>query len=270
MPKLRVNGIEMFYLEMGPPDAEPLVMIMGWGGDHTAWAFQFPVFSQTYRVIAFDNRGAGQTESPDAPYSVRGMADDTVGLLDALKVDRAHICGLSMGGLIAQELALAYPDRVRTLQLHVTLGRLDGWLRFRGESMAWMRALDQREPFTKMLLSWVLSPATFERKPELVQVLIARALDNPYPTTRVGFERQAQAMEGITTLARLSQLRMPTLITFGADDIMVPTRFGRELAAHIPHAEVVEIPDAGHLHMIEQPEAFNEAVLGFLAKHRGS
>ena len=270
MPKLRVNGIEMFYLEMGPPDAEPLVLIMGWGGDHTAWAFQLPAFSQTYRVIAFDNRGAGQTEAPDAPYSIRGMADDTIGLLDALKVDRAHICGLSMGGLIAQELAFAYPDRVRTLQLHVTLGRLDAWLRFRGESMAWMRALDQREPFTKMLLSWVLSPSTFDRTPELVQLLIARALDNPYPTTRVGFERQAQAMEGIDTLGRLAQVRMPTLITFGADDIMVPTRFGRELAAHIPHAEVVEIANAGHLHMIEQPEAFNEAVLGFLAKHRGN
>jgi len=270
MPKLRVNGIEMFYLEMGPPDAEPLVLIMGWGGDHTAWAFQIPAFSQTYRVIAFDNRGAGQTEAPDIPYSIRGMADDTIALLDALKVDRAHICGLSMGGLIAQELLFAYPDRVRTLQLHVTLGRLDAWLRFRGESMAWMRSLDQREPFTKMLLSWVLSPHTFEHNPALVQMLIARALDNPYPTTQVGFTRQAQAMEGLSTLDRLAQVRVPTLITVGADDLMVPPRFGRELAARIPHAELVEIASAGHLHMIEQPAAFNEAVLGFLAKHRGS
>lgn len=269
MPTARVNDIDIFYQVVGPAGAEPLVLIMGWGGDHTAWAFQVPALSQHHRVVLFDNRGAGQTSQPDIPYTIPAMASDTLGLLDALGIGSAHICGLSMGGIIAQEIALSHPARVRTLQLHCTLGRLDAWLGFRGEGMRWIRSLDDREGFARMLLPWVLSPKTFNDRSELVEVLLARALDNPYPTSLVGLTRQAQAMEGYSTLDRLGTIRVPTLITAGADDIMVPLAFSRELHALIPGAELVTIPDAGHLHMIEQPERFNATVLDFLARHRG-
>jgi len=115
MPKVWVNGIDSNYVEAGSGD--PLLMIMGFGGDHLAWAFQVPVFSAKYRVITFDNRGAGQSSVPDVAYSTRMMADDAVGLLDVLGVERAHVRGASMGGLIAQEVALNHPRRVRSLQL---------------------------------------------------------------------------------------------------------------------------------------------------------
>src|SRR4051812_47983448 len=99
MPKVRVNDIEMYYVEAGAGD--PLVLVMGFGGDHLAWGFQMPAFAARHRVIAFDNRGAGQTDTPDAPYTIRMMADDTVGLMDRLGIDRAHVLGVSMGGMIA-------------------------------------------------------------------------------------------------------------------------------------------------------------------------
>ena len=126
MPKVKVNGIELNYVESGSGD--PLLLIMGFGGDHLAWVFQVPAFSGKYRVISFDNRGAGQSSVPDAPYSTRMMADDAVGLLDALGVERAHVLGVSMGGMIAQEVALNHPRRVRSLQLHCTYARPDRYM----------------------------------------------------------------------------------------------------------------------------------------------
>src|SRR4029434_10952353 len=107
MPKVKVNGVELHYVESGSGD--PLLMIMGFGGDHQAWAFQVPALAEGYRVITFDNRGAGQSEGPDVAYSTAMMADDAVGLLDVLRIERAHVLGVSMGGMIAQELALNHP-----------------------------------------------------------------------------------------------------------------------------------------------------------------
>jgi len=116
----------MFYVDAGA--GEPLVLVMGFGGDHLAWGLQLPAFAARFRVIAFDNRGVGQTDAPDIPYSIAMMADDTVGLIDALGIDRAHVCGVSMGGMIAQEIALRHPARVRTLALHATLARPDAYM----------------------------------------------------------------------------------------------------------------------------------------------
>jgi pimeloyl-ACP methyl ester carboxylesterase len=267
VPKVRVGDIEMFYQQMGPADGEALILIMGWGGDHTAWAFQVPAFASRYRVVLFDNRGAGQTDQPDIPYTIPGMAADTVALLDALGIGRAHVHGMSMGGMIAQEVALGHAERVLTLGLHCTLPHTDPFLTFRGDGMLRVRAHEDREAFGRMMLAWVLSPRTVVEKPALVDLLVQRTVENPYPTSLVGLARQAEAIRRWSSLDGLSGIRVPTLITTGADDIMVPPDRSRALAARLPHAELVVIPDAGHLHPVEQPEAFNQAVLAFLAKH---
>src|SRR5438093_1193668 len=121
MPRVRVGDIEMYYQDVG--EGDPLLLIMGFGGDHLAWAFQMADFSKRHRVIAFDNRGVGQTDAPDHAYTTRMMAGDALGLMNALGIDRAHVLGVSMGGMIAQELALASPERVRSLHLACTFGR---------------------------------------------------------------------------------------------------------------------------------------------------
>ena len=118
MPTVRVGDINIYYEDHGK--GEPLLLIEGWGTDLTCWQLQIPEFSTKYRVIAFDNRGTGRTDAPDQPYSFRLMADDAVGLLDALGIGKAHILGVSMGGCIAQEIAIEHPERTRSLILAAT------------------------------------------------------------------------------------------------------------------------------------------------------
>ncbi len=269
MPKVAVNGLSLFYQETGSASAEPLVLIMGWGGDHTVWALQAPAFAAEHRVVSFDNRGAGQSDAPDIPYTITGMARDTLALLDQLGIRQAHICGVSMGGMIAQEIALAHPERVLTLQLHCTLARVDAYGRFLMEVFLKVKARGDVEEFAHFSLPWLLSRKTMAENPEFVRFWIERAIGYPYPTGLVGLTRQAQAVAGHDTLDRLAGLRMPTLITTGADDILVPPACSQELHARIPGSELVVIPDAGHVHFIERFEKFNESCLEFLRKHRG-
>ena len=269
MPRAAVNGIGLFYQDLGAPEGEPVVLIMGWGGDHTAWAFQMPALAGSYRVIAPDNRGAGQSDQPDVPYSIAGMADDVAALLDGLKVTRAHVCGASMGGMIAQELALRHPDRVRTLQLHCTLARPDPYGSHLVESLLRVRAREDREEWARAMLPWIICRKTVRERPEFVELMLQRALDNPYPTSLTGLRRQAEAIGAHDTLDRLGAIRVPTLVSVGTEDILVPPAFSRELHARIPGATFMPIPDAGHVHFLEQPQAFNDAMLGFLAKHAG-
>ena len=220
-----------------------------------------------FRCISPDNRGAGRSDQPDAPYTIRMMADDTVGLLDALGIDRAHVAGLSMGGMIAQEMAITSPGRVRTLQLHATLARVDPFLRAVGQSLLHARAALGREEYVRLLLTWVLSPRTYAEHADNVEMMVRIMVDHPYPASLAGLTRQAEACWAHDTLERLDQIRCPTLITAGADDIFVPPRFSQELHARIPGAELSVIEGGGHGYLWEQAPAFNDACLQFLRKH---
>jgi pimeloyl-ACP methyl ester carboxylesterase len=266
MPKAHVNGIDLHYVELGTPDAEPLLMIMGWGGDHTAWAFQLPAFSQRYRVVALDNRGAGQSDAPDAPYTIVGMADDAMGLLDALGIRRAHVCGASMGGMIAQEIALRHPARVRTLQLHATLARPDAYMHALSGAWGEVRPRVEREEWLRMLTLWLFAPVTFADRPELVELLVQNALANPYPQSLTGFLRQGEAVRAHDTLEQLDRIRCPTLVSVAEHDILVPPRFSQVIAQRVPGAEMKTVADAGHAYIWERPEAFNAMCLEFLAR----
>jgi pimeloyl-ACP methyl ester carboxylesterase len=197
------------------------------------------------------------------------MAEDVAGLLEALGVARAHVCGASMGGMIAQELALRHPERVRTLQLHCTLGRIDPYGTLLVENLLRVRAREDREEWARAMLPWVICRKTARERPEFVQLMLQRALDNPYPTSYTGLRRQAEAIGAHDTLERLPAIRVPTLVTLGAEDILVPPAFSREVHARIPGAELSVIPDAGHILFLEQPDAFNSAMLAFLQKHAG-
>ena len=264
MPKVTVGDISMYYVEAGA--GEPLVLVMGLGADHLAWGFQFQVFAERYRVIAFDNRGAGQSDVPERPYTTRMMADDTVGLMDALGVDRAHVLGVSMGGMIAQEIALDHPERVRSLQLHCTLGRPDGYLQAQLETGRVQRRKLTHEEAMRAGYLWLFAPATYNERPEFVEMILQNALANPYPMSLTGFERQCDAVETHDALDRVATIRCPTLISVAEADILVPPRFSRALADRIPGAEFRLIEGAGHGYFWERPEQFNQMCLDFLAR----
>lgn len=269
MPSVTVNGVRLFYEEAGAPDAPPLVLIMGWGGDHTAWALQVPAFAAEHRVIALDNRGAGQSAVPDGPYSIPAMAEDVVGLMDALGIARAHVVGASMGGMIAQELVLRHPGRVRTLQLHCTAPIIDAYGLFLIDTLLAVKARGDREENVRAVMPWILCRKTMTDRPDFIRFWIDRALTYPYPIGFEGLSLQADAIRAHDTLGRLGEISVPTLITTGTEDILVPPSSSRELHARIPGSELHAIEDAGHLHFIEQAEAFNEACVRFLQKHRG-
>jgi 3-oxoadipate enol-lactonase len=264
MPRVRVGDIEMYYVEAGA--GEPLLLIMGFGGDHTAWAFQMAALAARYRVIAFDNRGVGQTDAPDHPYTTRLMARDALGLMDALDVERAHVIGISMGGMIAQELALECPARVRSLHLGCTLARPDTYLLALNRAWREMRIAMGREATLRTLALWLFAPTTFAERPELLETLLQTSLANPYPQTLTGFLRQGEAVAAHDTLERLSTIRCPTLVSVAEDDILVPPRFSRAIASRIAGAELAVIPAAGHGYFLEQPETFNQLALDFVGR----
>jgi pimeloyl-ACP methyl ester carboxylesterase len=265
MPKVRVGDLSMYYVEAG--QGEPLVLIMGLGADHLAWGFQFPAFAERYRVIAFDNRGAGQTDAPDQPYTTRLMAEDTVGLMDRLGIDRAHVLGVSMGGMIAQEIALNHPERVRSLQLHCTLGRPDRYLRAQVDVGRIQRRTLPREEAMRAGYLWLFAPATYDERPEFVETILQNALANPYPMSLTGFEHQCDAVQAHDTLDRVGAIRHPTLISVADQDILVPPRFSRALAERMSGAKFLLIEGAGHGYFWERPDVFNQMALDFLAAH---
>jgi pimeloyl-ACP methyl ester carboxylesterase len=264
MPTVRVRDIQMFYQDVG--EGDPVLLIMGFGGDHLAWAMQMADFAGRHRVIAFDNRGVGQSDAPDAPYTTRMMADDALGLMDALGVDSAHVLGVSMGGMIAQELVLARPDRVRSLHLACTFGRPDPYMLALNSAWREMRIGLGRESTLRTLGLWLFSPTTYAERPELIEALLQNSLANPYPQSLIGFLRQGEAVAAHDALERLGAIRCPTLVSVAEDDILVPPRFAREIVARIPGAELRTIPAAGHGYFLERPDLFNELSLEFIAR----
>jgi pimeloyl-ACP methyl ester carboxylesterase len=265
MPRVRVGDLEMFYVDIGA--GAPVVLVMGFGGDHLAWGLQTPAFADRHRVIAFDNRGVGQTDTPDVPYTTAMMADDTVGLLDALGIERAHVCGVSMGGMIAQEIALRHPARVATLQLHATLGRPDAYMHALTAAWRKLRPAAGREDWIRAMALWLFAPRTYETRPDFIELVVHNALMNPYPQSLTGFFRQGDAVLAHDTLDRLAHIRCPTLVSVAEHDILVPPRFSHELARRVAGAELQTVAEAGHAYMWERPDAFNAMCLDFIARH---
>jgi 3-oxoadipate enol-lactonase len=171
-----------------------------------------------------------------------------------------------MGGMIAQELALERPERVRSLHLGCTLARPDAYMLALTAAWREMRIGLGREATLRTLGLWLFAPATYAERPDLVETLLQNALANPYPQSLTGFLRQGEAVVAHDARDRLPAIRCPTLVSVAADDILVPSRFSREIVARIPGAELRVVPDAGHCYFLERADAFNELSLDFLAR----
>lgn len=270
MPFTSVEGLRMYYELHGDAPGPPLVLVMGLGGDLTAWGLQLAAFAPAHRCLVFDNRGAGRTDAPDAPYTIPGMAADLLRLLDALGVPRAHLLGVSMGGAIVQEAALAAPQRVASLQLHGTWAGPDPYFRALVEALALLRQRLSREEFVAATLPWLFGPETYAERPGLIEAVRERTLSHPHPQPLHGYLRQAQAAHAHDARARLPDLRCPTLVTVGADDIVTPPRLARELIGLVPGARLEVVPGGGHGYFWEVPQAFNAACLDFLAGQKSA
>lgn len=262
MPHADVNGQRLYYEIHG--DGEPLLCVHGLSVDTLGWTLQLPVWSQQFRTIVFDNRDVGQSSRASGDYEVTDMAADTLALADALGLGDFHLLGFSMGGAIAQEVALAAPRRVRTLTLCVTFPGGGAWARAQGRQWA-ERALGMsREERVDELLLLTLSEQTYENA-EGLAFLRQLLLNNPHPQDADAFVRQLLATSRHETRDRLAQLTMPVHVVGAEHDALLPVWKSRELAALIPGARLTVLEGAAHGANIDGAELFNAVVLDFLA-----
>lgn len=266
MPRVKVRDINMYYEVHGPTDGEPLVLIAGMGSDLTSWAFQVHDFSKHYKTILFDNRGAGRTDAPDVPYSIRMMADDTAELLTALDIPTAHIVGVSMGGYISLELAINYPQKVKSLSLLTAAADQTPVGRYFTETRVKL-AQEGANPETLAMYSllWVYTDKFFE-DPKRVQAAIHARLKSPFKQPLYALTRQVEACAQHRTKERLNLITAPTLVLVGKEDILLPVKVSQVIAEGIPNATLVILEGGGHGFCTEIPHKVNHAVLTFLTK----
>lgn len=218
MPHADVNGQSLYHEVHGK--GEPLLCVMGLGADALGLALQVPEWSKHFRTVVFDNRDVGRSSYADGDYEMADMARDTLRLADHLGIDAFHLVGVSMGGAVAQELALGWPDRVRTLTLCVTWGGSGEW--GREFSRLWSRDVERTpyEEHVDNLLRLTLSEDFYEQE-ERVKYIRQMALENPHPQRVEGFRRQLQSMGRHEARQRLPGLWMPVHVIGGEHDILV-------------------------------------------------
>jgi pimeloyl-ACP methyl ester carboxylesterase len=262
MPICRLPDAELHYVEKG--QGQPLLFLSGLAGDHLYWLGQLRAFSRQFRCIAVDFRDVGQSSRAAGPYSIQTLAGDVVDFLRALQLPPVHVVGLSMGGMVAQELALAVPDRVKSLALVNTVGRADDWFQAIIAAFEWIRLqVPDTASFFEAVLPWWVGHSFFTDSGR-ISWLRWLLRQNPVDQSAEAFQRQVAAIRGHDTLARLDGIRCPTLILSGNDDVVAPGRYSRELAAHLPHAGQHNIPGVGHAFPIEDAGQFNARLKEFL------
>jgi 3-oxoadipate enol-lactonase len=263
MPKAEINGITLDYVVEG--EGEPLIMIIGLGSDQSNWRLQTALFKKYYRTITFDNRGAGKSDKPTGPYTINMMADDTVGLMDHLGIEKAHIIGVSMGGMIAQELAINHPERVDKLVLGCTFARRNGTSGFSSEVSKALEAYDGSSHDLSSLrkLVNVIIDLTFNKRsyrvlalPLMKVAIRSSALD--------GFVEQLEAVLAHDAADRLGRIKVPTLVIAGTEDRVIKPVSSEVIASLVPMAKLVKVEGGSHGFSGEMSSEFNREVLDFL------
>lgn len=261
-----INGININYRSQG--DGEPLLMISGFGSAQGSWWPQTRIFKKYYRVITFDNRGIGKSDKPAGPYSTKMMAKDAIGLMDHLGIQRAHVLGASMGGMIAQELAINYPERVSKLVLACTFAARD---ETSGPTAKGAKAKeDYSKPSTNRtrmikhsdnLSHLVFNRLSFKIFVTPMMMLMSRLAGS---SAEIGLSGQLDAILAHNTIDRLILIQASTLVITGTQDRLIKPASSEVLARLIPKAKLVKIEGGSHAFSIEMRSQFNKEVLNFL------
>ena len=259
--KLTTNGIEMHLVDTGA--GRPLVFLHGLGWDHTLWQSATTRFARSYRVIAGDTRGHGQTDKPAGPYTIATFAEDWHGALAALGVRQACLIGFSQGGMIAQLLALRHPEDVAALCLVSTSCRVDAGVRAKLEERITIARSEGAEAAARAAAASVFSRGYASTHSEAIDRFVAwrAAMDQEplFEATRAG--------AGFDVSRDLARVTVPTVVVYGSEDALTPPAVVKQVAAAVPGSDLVEVPGAGHMIPVEQPERFESIVAAFLDKH---
>jgi 3-oxoadipate enol-lactonase len=264
MPVVKANKIRMYY-DIHGVGPEPVLFISGLGADHRVWDALVPEFAERYRCLRFDNRGVGRTDKPKGRYSTGLLARDVSALLAAIHIPRAHVIGISMGGAIAQELAINHPENVGSLILISTWAKADTFRRELGECRLRAAKTCGRNAFWREHLLWCFTHGFYEQqrgKVDAARVFLAKTAQPAY-----ALARQTEAVINHDTLNRLHRIQAPTLIVVGDEDISTPVRFSRTLQDRIKGAKLTIMKGVAHSLTTEKPGLFVETALRFLACH---
>ena len=259
MPKVELPGTELNYERTG--SGEPLLLIQGMSATHLAWGRPFlSLLERDFDCIVFDNRGMGLSRPVTEAFSIAEMAADTAALLDALEIESAHVLGISMGGMIAQELALAEPGKLRSLTLGCSYcggegSQLMDPADFGGLVVA--MASGDRDQVFRAMYELNLSPG-FRAEESRYADFVAMAAALPAPRETIGL--QVQAIAAHDTSARLPDLELPALVIHGSADRVLPFVNGAQIAALMPNARLERFEDVGHMFWWEQPERAAELI----------
>jgi pimeloyl-ACP methyl ester carboxylesterase len=262
MPIAHVNDIDIYYEIHG--SGQPLVLIMGLRRNAEWWYRQIPELSRHFTIIAFDNRGAGRSDKPETDYSIRLFADDTASLMDFLGISSAHILGISMGGYIAQELAINYPDKVHGLILGCTSPGGRRAVHMSDERMEKFKANARLTPeqILRKDMDIYISDRFVRENPEWIEEFVNISLRYYQPAD--AFFRQFNACLNHDTVDRIGETSSPTLIMTGDDDLLVPSENSLILKELMPHADLELFAGCRHCFFMEESARFNGSVVRFL------
>lgn len=256
MPSLRrPDGCRLHYELHGDPTRPPLILLEGLGGDLPGWRRNIPHLAEALFVVGYDFRGNGGSDEPPGPCTMETFVEDTVALCSELRIARGHVYGQSFGGMVAQELAIRHPERVRTLILAATHPG--------GSHIVTVRT---KVPKDRPYLAMYGERFVAEHPDHVAEDLRIGAMQPRHPE---GHRRQWEAMQGFDAFDRLPQITAPTLVLHGTEDRIVAPANARVLAERIPGAELCWLEGAGHLYHSERAAAADGAVLAFVARHPG-
>ena len=262
MSYLLVNGINLYYEEHGK--GTPLMLIAGLASDSQSWLPIIEKLSQQCRLIIFDNRGSGRTKPQDAETSIGTMADDCIALIKHLDLTSVHLLGHSMGGFIALDCTIRYPDCVSKLILVGTSAfnsernnaLFSDWVSYRANGMndtLWFRNI----------FYWIFTKDFFEDT-KVLETAVRLATEYPCPQTKIAFKNQVHAIKEFNCLKDLSQIKSETLVLFGKEDLLFPSKESSKTLSAIPWVDFTLIKHTAHSVHTERPQAFSNSIQAFL------
>ncbi|MDX1707183.1 MAG: alpha/beta hydrolase [Desulfobacterales bacterium] len=262
MPVAKIGDHSLYYELVGR--GQPLVMIRGVGSNVDHWYDQVPALSRKFQLLVFDNRGIARSSDPGGPFSIRDMAADTIALMDAVGIKKAHVLGYSMGGMVAQEMAVNYPQKIAGLILVATDCGISLRIRAQPEVTRLFSEMIRlgTEEAKLAAARCLFANQTFENNPQVIQHYAD--VSQRFPATQKMLAKQWAAVTQHDACDRLQGISSPTLAITGSEDVLIPPQNAAVLAERIPHAQMISIDGGGHLFLIEQPRQFNQAIIKFL------
>ena len=258
--KLKANGIEMGYALSGDMDKPVVMLSHSLASSMDMWNPQLDILNSHFKVLRYDTRGHGGTDAPEGAYTIEGLAQDAIALLDHLEIRTVHFVGLSMGGMIGQCLALNHADRLKSLALCDTAAEIPEAAKPIWEERITAAQTNGMQSLAPGTLERWFTPPFLKQNPPEVELVRQQILATP----AAGFVGCSQAIRRLNYLERLSDVKLPTLIVVGKDDPGTPVAASEAIHARIAGSKLVVLPDAAHLSNIEQADRFNRALMDFL------